>query len=60
MVQGLIERLRGDLKDKGTELWKMTTEKEQYKGKAEAGSTTVKSQQVLFVCVCVLSTQEFE
>lgn len=51
MVQGLIERLRGDLKDKDNELWKMTNEKEQYKGKAEAGSTTVISQQVLFVCV---------
>ena len=51
MVQGLIEKLRGDLKDKDNELWKMTNEKEQYRGKAEAGSTTVKSQQVLFVCV---------
>lgn len=51
MVQGLIEKLRGDLKYKDNELWKMTNEKEQYRGKAEAGSTTVKSQQVLFVCV---------
>ena len=60
MVQGLIEKLRGDLKDKDNELWKMTNEKEQYRGKAEAGSTTVKSQQVPFVCVShLLSTQVF-
>ena len=51
MVQGLIKRLRGDLKDKDNELWKMTNEKEQYRGKAEAGGTTVKAQQVLVVCV---------
>lgn len=51
MVQELIEKLKGELRDKDSELWKMTNEKEQYKGKAEAGSTTVKSQQVCS-CVC--------
>ena len=40
-----------DLKDKDNELWKMTNEKEQYRGKAEAGDTTVKSQQVRSVCM---------
>ena len=53
MVQSTLEKLRGDLQRKDTDLWKMTREKEQYQGKAAAGDTTVKSLQVI-VCVCYI------
>ena len=51
MIQSTLEKLREDLQRKDNELWKITKEKEQYQGKAEAGDTTVKSLQVI-VCVC--------
>ena len=51
MVQSVLEKLREDLQKKDNDLWAVRKEKEQYQGKAAAGDTTVKSQQVLSVCV---------
>ena len=45
-IQRDLDKLREDLQRKDNDLWKMTKEKEKYQGQAEAGSTTVKSQQV--------------
>ena len=51
MLQCTLEKFKEDLQRKDNDLWKMTQEKEQYQGKAVAGDATVKSQQVLSICV---------